>query len=367
MEKNELLDRIAEGRLTRRDFYRALASVGLMAAAMPLASRAAHADEQATYFTWGGYDIPDIIPGYAEKHGGNPNWPIFADEEEALTKLRAGFRADVAHPCTGRIQRWRRADILQPIDTARLSHFPDVFPQLTTINGANVDGQWFIPVEWGNTAILYRTDLVEVQEESWTLLWDERYAGKLSIGSDVTDTAIITALVAGAKNPYDMTDDELARVKELLVKQKPLLRFYWSDNTILEQALATGEVVASSAWNSSVLALKRQGVPVDFMKPKEGALAWCCGLVLIKDAPQPDKAYDLIDAMISPEAGHYFITEFGYGHSNRKSFDEVDDETLASLGLPRDPTDLLSAGVFSSDNTRQTELTRMLEEVMAGL
>lgn len=367
MEKNEFLDRIADGRLSRRDFHKALAAAGLMAVVTPVGGRAVRADDQATYFTWAGYDVPEIIPGYVEKTGGTPNWPIFADEEEALTKMRAGFQVDVSHPCSGRIQRWRRAGIVQPIDTSRLSNFGDLFPKLKTLNGADVDGQWFIPVEWGNTSVLYRTDLVEVEEESWTILWDERYAGKLSMGEDVTDTAIIAALVAGVANPYDMTDEELAEVKALLQKQKPLLRFYWADNTILEQGLATGEIVAASAWNSSVLALQRQGIPVGYMKPKEGALVWCCGLVLAKDAPQPDKAYELIDAMISPEAGQYFITEWGYGHSNKKAFDAVDDETLASLGLTRDPTDLLSAGVFSSDNTRQDEITRMFEAVKAGL
>lgn len=364
MERNEFLDRIAEGRLTRRDFHKALASVGLMAVAVPVGGRRARADDEPIYFTWAGYDIPEIMPGY----GSTPNMPIFAEEEEALTKLRAGFQADVAHPCSGRIRRWREAGLLQPMDTSRLSNFNDIFPALKSINGADDDGkQWFAAVDWGNTSVIYRTDLVEVEEDSWTILWDERYAGKLSMGEDVTDTAIIAALLAGVKDPYNMTDEELAAVKELLVKQKPLLRFYWSDTTALEQAMATGEVVASSAWNSSVLELRKQGIPVAYMNPKEGILTWCCGLVMIKDAPQFDKAHELIDAIISPEAGQYFITEFGYGHGNKKSFDLVDDETLAAVGLPRDPTTLLSSGVFSSDNKRQDETTQMFEAVKAGI
>jgi spermidine/putrescine transport system substrate-binding protein len=365
MEKNELMDRIADRTLTRRDFHKALASVGLAMVAVPVTSRLARADDsQPTYFTWSGYDIPEVMPGY----NGTPNMPAFADEEEALIKLRAGFQVDVAHPCSGRIRRWRDAGVIQPMDTSKLSHFADIFPALKSINGADEDGQqWFAAVDWGNTSVIYRTDMVEVQEDSWTLLWDERYAGRLSMGGDVTDTAIIAALLVGANDPYDMTDEELAKVKELLAKQKPLLRFYWADTTELEQAMATGEVVASSAWNSSVLALRNQGIPVAYMNPKEGILTWCCGLVLAKGAPQVDKAHELINAMISPEAGQYFISEFGYGHGNRKAFELVDDETLAAVGLPRDPTELLSSGVFSSDNKRQDEVNQLFEAVKAGL
>jgi spermidine/putrescine transport system substrate-binding protein len=367
MEKNELFDRIADGRMTRRDLHKALASVGLMAVAMPLVPRAARAEDQATYYTWSGYDVPEFMPGYVEKYGTTPNLPIFAEEEEAFTKLRAGYQVDVSHPCSGRIRRWRDAGILQPIDTSRLSNFGDMFPTLQSINGADEGGQWFVGVDWGNTSVVYRTDLVDIQEDSWTILWDERYAGKLSMGEDVTDTAIIAALVAGVADPYNMTDEDLAKVKDLLAKQKPLLRFYWSDNTTMEQALATGELVASSAWNSSVLTLRNQGLPVKFMSPKEGILTWCCGLVLMKDAPQVDKAHDLIDAMISPQAGQWLITQQGYGHSNSKSFDLVDDATLASLGLPRDPTTLLNSGVFSKENARLDDIVKMFEDVKAGI
>ncbi len=368
MDKNEFLDRIGEGTLTRRDFHKALASVGLMAVTMPLTSRTARAEDQATYFTWSGYDVPEFMPGYVEKYGTTPNMPIFAEEEEGFTKLRAGYRVDVSHPCSGRIRRWRDAGILQPIDASRLSNFGDVFPTLKSINGADEGGQqWFVAVDWGNTSVVYRTDLVDVQEDSWTLLWDERYAGKLSMGEDVTDTAIIAALIAGVANPYNMTDDDIAKVKDLLVKQKPLLRFYWGDNTTMEQALASGELVASSAWNSSVLTLRNQGLPVRFMSPKEGILTWCCGLVMSKDAPQVDKAHDLIDAIISPQAGEWLITQQGYGHSNRKSFDLVDDATLTSLGLPRDPTTLLTSGVFSKENSRLDDIVRMFEDVKAGI
>jgi spermidine/putrescine transport system substrate-binding protein len=246
-------------------------------------ARTGRADEPLTYFTWAGYDNPEFFPAYMKKYGQEPQMPLFADEQEALTKLRAGFAADVVHPCSGRIVRYRDAGAIQPIDTSRLSNWPDVFDGLRDINGASADGkQWFIPVDWGNTSVLYRTDLVDVDEESWTLLWDERYKGRLSIGEDITDTAIVAALVAGVPKDdlYHMSDEQLAKVAEALRKQRPLLRFYWSDNTTMEQALATGEIVASSAWNSSVVALKKQGLPVDYMKPKEGILTWCCGLVL---------------------------------------------------------------------------------------
>ena len=366
MRKSEFIDRLHSNKLSRRDFNRALAAAGLALTTMPL-GRKAFAEDQAIYFTWAGYDDPGFFPAYVKKHGANPEMPVFADSEEARTKVQSGFVVDVDHPCSTDVKRWRDADLIQPIDTSRLSNWGDVFPQLKTLQYITEgDKQFFIPIDWGNTSILYRPDLVDIKEESWTLLWDERYKGKLSIGADGTETVPIAGVVAGVKDPFNMTDEELETVKQLLIKQKPLLRFYWDSNAAVEQALASGELVASTGWNSSVVTLLGQGVPVKFMNPKEGIESYCCGLVLTKNAPHIDAAYDLIDAMLAPEAGLWLIDKQGYGHSNMKSFELAGDALLKERNLPKDPNVFFKNSVFQQYLPNTDKVQKMFEEVKAG-
>jgi len=370
MKRNQILDDMARGRLTRRDLNKMLAAAGLTLATLPLARPSRAAASDLLLFTWSEYDLPGFHPGYVAKNGGSPSSAIFADEEEALQKLRAGFVADVVHPCSARIRRWREAGVIQDFDTGRLSNWGDVFTPLKSINGADDDGkQWFVPIDWGSTSVIYRPDLFDLQgqPEAWAMLWDERYAGRLAIGDDITDTSIICGLVAGVKDPYEMTDDDLAKVRALLQQQKPLLRFYWSDTTALEQALASGEVVASSAWNSSVVALRNNGIPVAYAEPKEGTITYCCGLVLSSTATHVDLAYDLMDAMLAPEAGQWLMESYGYGHSNRKAYALVGDAKLEELGIPKDPSPMFETSVFSRENLRLDDLQTMFEEVKAGL
>jgi spermidine/putrescine transport system substrate-binding protein len=242
-----------------------------------------------------------------------------------------------------------------------------VFDKLKHINTADQGGkQWFAPIDWGNTAVIYRTDQVEPKADSWELLWDERYKGKISMGDDITDTGIIAGLLIGAKNPYAMTDEELKKVKDKLAAQKPLVRFYWSDNTVLEQGLASGEIVAASAWNGTLAKMLEQGVPVKWMSPKEGMLTWVCGAVLTSNATEVDKAHDLIDALISKEAGLWLI-DYGYGHSNKKAFEAAGAAALAKIGLPPDPSEHLERGTFSQDNQRLEDLQQIFEQVKAGV
>ncbi len=245
-----------------------------------------------------------------------------------------------------------------------------MIPRLTSISDARHNGeQWFVPFEWGQTSITYRTDLVELEdgEESWGLLWDERYAGRLSIIDAAEDAWWCAAIYAGVDTD-NLDDEALATVLDLLRQQRDLLRFRQSDMTTVEQALATGELVAAMTWNSTPLELTRQGLPVRFADVKEGALTWVCGTVLTSNAPNYDKAHDLINAMIAPEVGRYVIEEFGYGHSSSAAFDLVSDADLAARGLPKDPGELLDKGVFLKAQSEEieTKINRDWGEMIAG-
>ena len=86
------------------------------------------------------------------------------------------------------------------------------------------------------------------------------------------------------------------------------------------------------------------------------------------DAPNLDRAYDVIDSLLSVESGKFMINDYGYGHSNAKSFDAFDEETLVGLGLSKTPTDILSAGHFQVPQTQEweTKMNGMWEQIKAG-
>ena len=369
---NEITDKILEGKMDRRELLRRMSAAGLVMAATPLLPRiaSAAAEDEATYFTWGGYDIPEMVQLYVKKYGVTPNFAVFGDSEEGLTKMQAGYVADVGHPCNQAIPRWKSSGLFQPIDTTRLSNWNTVIPRLKNIQGAHDDkGQWWAPCEWGQTSITYRPDLVELPngEETWGILWDEKNKGRISVIGSAGDAYWCAAIYAGV-DFKDITEEEHQKVMALLRKQRPLVRMYTSDNTTLTQALASGEIVAAMTWNEIPPSVKKAGVPVKWAQPKEGALTWVCGGMLHKDAPHPDKAHAIIDSLISPEVGAYIIENFGYGHSNSKTYDLVSAEVLAEMGLTRNPSDMLDAGHYQEPQPQEfeTRINKDFEEMMAG-
>ncbi len=373
MDVLDQLNAVRTGKLSRRKFTNTLAAAGVSLVVTPMASKVASAAaaDQGTYFTWGGYDVPEMFGDYIKKHGEAPNFSTFGGSEEALTKIRGGFVVDVAHPCNQAIPRWVATGLFQTVDTSKLSNWPDVMPALYNLQG-NMDGDkpYLVPFDWGQTSVTYRTDLFDLagKEESWGMLWDERYKGRMGVLASAADTWWCGAIYAGVDFKQLSSDESFKKVADLMRKQRPLIRLYTDDTTTLEQALASGEMVAAMTWNSSAVTLKGQGVPVKFAKPKEGALTWVCGAMIHKDAPKLDQAHDIINSMISTDAGKWLIGENGYGHSNKKSFDLFDDKKLTELGLSRNPLDILNAGHFQVPQTQEfeTKMNKEFEQIKAG-
>ncbi len=373
MDILDQLGAVRQGKLSRRKFTKGLLAAGVALTTVPLPARRAMAAEgdQATYFTWGGYDIPELFGPYQEKNGALPNFAIFGGSEEALTKMRGGFVVDVSHPCNQSMPRWVQTGLFQPIDTSRVANWGDVIPELVDLpgNDAEAGKVWMAPFDWGQTSVTYRTDLVELEgEESWDILWDERYSGRLGSLASGGDAWWCGAIKAGVDFANIDTAEAFDKIAAVMREQRPLIRLYTDDTTTLEQALSAGEMVASMTWNSSAVLLQTEGVPVKFAKPKEGALTWVCGVMIHKDAPNLDRAYDVIDSLLSVETGHFMINDWGYGHSNSKAFDKFDDATLAGLGLSKNPVEILNAGHFQQPQTQEweTQMNELFEQIKAG-
>ncbi len=372
MKAKDILAAVRDGRLTRRQLAALLGSVGVGTATMRFASRPARADGELLYFGWAGYEDPKLHEAYLAEHNAPPQFAFWADMEEAFQKLRQGYAPDVMHPCSDVVTKWRNAKLVAPIDEARLDHLPDLFKSVLTLHGTVVDGQrYFVPFEWGNSTIIYRTDLLDPADQgsslSYNLLFDPKYKGRIAMWDEGVAIVQAAGLALGYDNIFSLSSDQLVEVRKLMERQRDIVRFYWTDNTEMEQSLASGEISAGWGWNNSYARLLKEGAPVAFGVPKEGIRTWVCGLTIHPDTPHLDEAYDLINAMTAPESGAYLIENFGFGHSNSKAFAQVDPEILADYGLSS-PEKFLTEGVMYEpmEPALEEKYYSLFEEVKAG-
>ncbi|MEZ5873236.1 MAG: extracellular solute-binding protein [Nitratireductor sp.] len=316
--------------------FSSLAFAAALGVAAPTLSRAD--DAELTVFDWSGYEDPAFHPAYVEKHGVSPTFAFFGDEEEAFQKLRSGFKADLSHPCSQSVVKWREAGLLKPLDTSRIKAWDDILPGFKAMKDlmTSEDGKaWLVPFDWGNTAVTYMTEKVKPEEiQSLKAFADPKFEGRVSIGDNVDDAYALAALAIGLKDMTSMSDEQFAQASEFLRMVHKNVRLYWTDNTELSQAMAGGEVDLAWAWNETATSLQADGVAVAIKKDTdEGLSTWVCGYTLLADGQgSEDKAYDFLNAILDPAVSAYIVSEWGYGHSNAKGMAAIDPETLASSG-----------------------------------
>jgi len=338
MNKIKMIDRLAQGKLTRREFKELAAVAGVASVAMPIASRPALAvtGEDLSYFTWGGFEDPNLFPEFVGKYG-EPVVTFYGDEYEAIEKLRAGYECDVVCPCIDVMPNWMRVG-LQPIDESRLTWLDDTFESIRSPEAAFDKGErFYVPTYYGFSSFVYRTDLTDItpETESWKLLFDETYAGRIATW-DSTDAVIpVASLAAGdLEDPYRPSGERLEKVEELLRKQRDLVRLYWGEQTSALEAFVSGEVVISFAWSAAIPVLLDSGIPFKWAQPQEGLISYVCGLARSnKKGTDEELVYDFINANMSPEAGAYMIETFALGAANMKSYELVDAAVLERNGL----------------------------------
>ncbi len=378
MEVNQFKDLLFEGKLSRRQAKKLMGAFGVGTVAMPAVRAGAQAidDDHPVFFTWVGYDSPEFMTHYVEKHGREPNYTFFDDEDSAFNKMRGGYEPDMHFPCSAVVPIWYDAGFTTAIDTGLLSNWDDLIPQFKTMTGVEIDGEThFVPEDWGQTSIMVRGDLApeyaNPENHTWSAVWDEKYAGRVSMIDYSTDATIVAAIVLGY-DPWRLSDEQLVEVHAKLAEQLPLNRTLGSSMTEVAQMMASGEVVMAVAWNSLIWNAQEADPDADWiwMTPREGAMTWVCGLCIHPAAREHgmyEKAHDAIDSFISPEAGVFEIENWHYGHANIKAYEPFDDEFLRSIGLAKDVESYLSNTIFMEKMDNLEKVATLWEEVKAGM
>ncbi|WP_421915997.1 ABC transporter substrate-binding protein [Mesorhizobium sp.] len=309
------------------------ATLAASAAALAIA-----ADKDLIVFDWSGYEAPGFHPDYVKKHGDSPTFAFFGDEDEAFEKMRSGFKADLGHPCSQSVVKWREAGLLQPLDTSKITGWKDLNPGIMAMKNLATtdDGKaWFMPWDWGNTLVTYNSEKVDEKDiQSLKAFADPKFKGRVSIGDNVDDAYALASLAIGLKDWTKMTDDQFKQASDFLRQVHKNVRLYWTDNTEIVQAFTGGEVDLAWAWNDAAVQSALAGSPIKAKRDtNEGISTWVCGYVLFKNAPgNTDKAYDYLNAVNDPAVANVLVKDWGYGQANAKGMAGVDPAVLKGKG-----------------------------------
>jgi spermidine/putrescine transport system substrate-binding protein len=316
---------------------------------------------------WAGYGNDGgqaMFAQYVKRHPQDkPKFTYMTNESDALAKLHAGLEADLFRPYVGWVEYFATSGLVQPWDTSKLSNFKHLNPFM--VKAGQHDGkQYGIPDDWGFDAILYRTDKVKPKARSWGLLFDERYKGKIAWFDDL-GMLVMTGLYLGFKDPWNQSDAQLAKSQKLLISKKHLARLIWSSETNLWEAFGSGDIWIAYAWPNDWVQMKKKGLPVVYMHPKEKPIAWVGMFMLLEGTSRPDLAHAYVDAWSSAKSAKWLEDNYGYGHANTLARPSSSD-LLEALQLANPKAVTLPNAYLDRDIPRRAVYAKTWEEVKAA-
>ena len=259
-----------------------------------------------------------MFAAYVKKHPKNkPQFTYMTNESDALAKMHAGLKPDLFRPYVGWVKYFAKSGLVQPWDPKLIPSFKNLNPFM--VKAGQVNGkQYGIPEDWGFDAILYRSDKVHPKAKSWSLLFDERYKGRIAWFDDLK-MLVIAGLLLHMPKPWHMTDAQLKKAQKFLISKKHLARMIWSSETDMDNAFASGDIWIAYAWPNDWVQMKAKKLKVVYMRPKELPVAWVGMLMLGKGTPRRKLAHAYADAWSSTPSAKWLENNYGYGHANTKA------------------------------------------------
>ena len=326
------------------------------------------ADAELTVFDWAGFEEPSIFQAYIDKHGDSPSYAFYGDDDEAFQKVASGFKADVIHPCSQMVGKYRDAGLIEPWDTAKIPNFDKIDPKfLASPVFSDDSGVWFIPTDWGATAIAYNPETVPAEDVSTLQVFvDPKYQGRTSLPDSSDDVWALAYLATGVTDWTEVTDDQFQAAADWLRKAHQNVAAYWADPSEQAQLMASGAVDIAWSWNDGVVYLQNDNYPVAFQRePAGGSSTFFCGYVNVKDAPgSEDKAYDFVNAWLEPSAAKALLDTIGYGHTSNEAMATIIDEPAVKEGLAEIDAPIL-AQTPNDPALRERQLAEF-EKIKAG-
>jgi spermidine/putrescine-binding protein len=301
---------------------------------------------------------------YVKTHPHNkPQFTHMTNESDALAKLHAGLKPDLFRPYVGWVKYFAQSGLVQPWNPKLIKNFKHLNPFM--VKAGQFGGkQYGIPDDWGFDAILYRSDKVKPKAKSWGLLFDERYKGKIAWFDDI-EMLEIAGLYLGFKDPWNQTDDQLKRSQKLLISKKHLVRTNWSSETDLWQLFGSGDVWIAYAWPNDWVQMKKKGLKVVYMHPKEKPIAWVGMFMMLKGTSRPKLAHAYVDAWSSAKSAKWLEDNYGYGHANTVARPSSSD-LLRALQLTNPHAVTEPNAHLDRDIPRRALYAKMWEQVKAS-
>lgn len=262
-----------------------------------------------------------IIKPFEQKYGIDVVYDAVGSAFQDYAKIKAtqgqpGF--DVVVMTASQSLQGCKDGLLEKLDATAVPNLGKLEPSLSAVAGpcgAVHEVQYM--------SLLYRTDKLASPPTSWSSLADPKLKGKIILPTFQNIMAVFLLEIMSVARGGDMIDHIDPGFAAMAELARQSIGFEQS-SAILESYIKDGTVWAMPFWNGRAQLLVDQGVPVDYVRPKEGTIPLVATLNIPVGAENKRAALAFIDFFLEKSSQEAWVTGYKVG-SARTDIDIPED------------------------------------------
>jgi spermidine/putrescine transport system substrate-binding protein len=326
MDNSSIKTQRAARTFTRRTLLQS-AAAGAIVATGPfvISSKVLSSSGEVKVFAWAGYFSDKLMADFEKKTGIKGTRVEFGSNEEQMNTVKAnqGKGFDLIMPTIDRVPQYVSEGLLKPLDDSKINFGNVIDGNLrgSDEGGGKVEGKRYVaPTDWGTEALTYDMEKSPLKygTASYGDMWKTENVGKVTCRGHSGLVGMGLYLQDDGKLPHTMREafaDEKKMVANydiilaFAIEHKKSIAQFWSNENEAQGAFRTNGCVIGQTWDSTGARLWNEGLPIRYIAPKEGALAWIEGFGMLSGAENIEQANAFVNWYYTPEVGAMYANE----------------------------------------------------------
>ena len=255
-------------------------------------------------YNWGEYiddEELDVVSQFERLTGCDVNYTTFESNENMYSKLSGGgVSYDIINPSDYMVERLISEDMLLPLDYNNIPNYDKYFyaARYGYLVENGID-DYAVIYNVGTTILIYNKKLVDEKPDSWRVLWDEQYKGKVLMFNNPRDSFAIAQFMLGQSiNTTEKTEWDAAA--ELLMEQRKKVKpEYVMDEVFIK--MESGEYAFATYYAGDYELMRKNNPDLGFVFPKEGVNTFYDAMCIPSASQNKKGAEAFINFMMEPE------------------------------------------------------------------
>ena len=281
--------------------------------------------EKIYVLSYGDYIGEGVIEAFEEAY---PQYKVVYDDtaetpEAMYQKLSSNIPYDVLVCSDYIIEKMIKEELLNEIDTSKLENYKYISESL---KGGLYDpeNKYTVPYMWGTVGIVYNTKLVDEEVDSWDILWDTKYAGKIQVLDSLRDTMGM-ALIKCGYSLNSKNENEINEALQALLTQKQTMDPVIGVDS-LKAPMAAGQYALTVEYSGDALEMMDQNEDLAYVVPKDGSNIWVDAMIMPKTGKNSDGAYAYIDFICRTDIALMNTEYIMYSTPQTEVLEQIDEE-----------------------------------------